>query len=208
MFQRLLLLPVLLIVVHFLIEVQGQENEGDFHLGLTAEWIEVDLADLPALIQEHGGDFDAGNLYAKVVALIDAGKAERTELVYGRICPGQPFSFGSGDELIYATAFETDYEGLRIEIDPVAGPDESTEIYLDSTIQWSVLKEKVSLAADSSARAQKPLADKWQPIFTVIDLTSVQTAQASGEVILLHTARSPQDPDQTALIFLTAWILD
>jgi len=59
----------------------------------------VDLADLPALIEAHGGDFNAGELYAKVVALIDAGKAERSELIYGRICLGQLFSFESGDEL-------------------------------------------------------------------------------------------------------------
>lgn len=105
------------------------------------------------------------------------------------------------------TAFETDYEGLRIEIDPVAGDGESQVIDLNTTIQWSVLKEKVSLAADSEARQQKPLADKWHPLFTVTDIDESQTTQRSGEIVLLHAAPSPQKSEKTAIVFLTAWIL-
>lgn len=106
MFRRTFSLLGLVIVVSFFAEVQGEQSVGDFHLGLTAEWIEVDLAELPGLIEAHGGDFDAGALYAKVTALIEGNEAERTELIYGRVCPGQKFSFGSGDELIYPTEYD------------------------------------------------------------------------------------------------------
>jgi hypothetical protein len=104
------------------------------------------------------------------------------------------------------TAFETDYEGIRIEIDPVAGDGEGNLIESYSTILWSALKEKVSLAANSQAREQKPLADKWLPIFTVTDLTDFLSSRQSGEAVLLHAARSPLNRDQTAIIFVTAWI--
>jgi hypothetical protein len=80
-------LPPLLAAISF---AAAPASGEDFGLGLTAEWIEVGLEDLPGLLREHGGDFDSSKLHASVEKMIEAGKASRQEVVYGWAREGKP----------------------------------------------------------------------------------------------------------------------
>lgn len=200
------------------INVQSQDKE--FHLGLTAEWIEVDLAGLPELIEAHGGDFDSTELYKKITALVEGQKAERTELIYGRICLGQKFSFGSGDEMLYATEYDppeipntvtitnTSADAVpRTGATPTAfnsrlvgisltGESEKTE---DGMISISLSAEDVDylgrdFLVDPKAKDADGVAVMWMPKFYSMKIETRLVMNPDG--VSLAGTFTPSDPDK------------
>ena len=78
-----------------------------FGINFTAEWIEVDLTSLPALLRKHGGEVDSTPLYEEVGELIKSGKAKSVEVVFGRLNPfDDRCKIESIEEVIYPTEYD------------------------------------------------------------------------------------------------------
>lgn len=210
----------------------GEDNA--LSLGLTAEWIEVDLAVLPALLAKHGGEFDAGGLHEAVTALIDEGKAERKEIVYGRGDFGTRMKIESIDEKIYPTeydppeipntvtisntsadvvprtgatptAFETRNVGVTVEAEPV-----QTESGL---IHLTLAAEEVDdLGRDFHAEPDTPdtegLRGLWMPkFFTMRVATSLHLRPGGTALVGTFKQSEPDKNAKRLILFIHAQLI-
>lgn len=209
----------------------GTAEESSAALGLTAEWIEVDLDILPSLLAKHGGNFDGKPLFEEITALLEAGKAERREVVYGRADFSTRMKIESIDELTYPTeydppeipnvvtiqnatsdlvprtaatptAFETRNVGVTVEADPVL-----TETGL---IHLQISAEEVEFhGRDYQVDPKSPDAETvrgvWMPKFYTMKVTTSIHVKVDGTALVgTFKPSAPEKAGRRFLLFVHA----
>lgn len=231
-FTRILLGTALVILSSPAIPVSAEESAAA--LGLTAEWIEIDLDILPSLLAKYGGNFDGKPLYEEVAALLAAGKAERREVVYGRADFGTRMKIESVDELIYPTeydppeipnsvtiqnvssdlvprtgatptAFETRNVGVTVEVDPVLADT--------GLIHLQMSAEEVEFhGRDYQVDPKSPDADGvrgvWMPKFYTMKVTTSIHLRVDGTALVgSFKPSTPEDASRRLLLFVHARVI-
>ena len=88
--------------------------------------------------------------------------------------------------------------------DQMESESHNIDVYMH--LEWTVLKEKVSLATDPNHPEERPLAHKWLPRFKTIQVSGEFTLE-NGIPSLLRIERSPRDTEEMVAIFVTARLL-
>ena len=213
--------------------------EGDERLGVgvMAEWIEVELKELPGLLRDHGGKADAKDLYETLEAWSKEGKARSVEVVFGRFPIGSRGRIESVDEVIYATeydppeipntvrvgdgsdesliprtpavptAFETRNVGTTIEAD--------TQVEESRLIRLSIAGQTVNFLGrdyhlgDDAAEEGGGIEVIWMPKFHTMAI-STHLSLESGTTALVGSFRPPAElaaPDRRWLCFVRADVI-
>lgn len=203
-------------------------------IALTAEWIEVELAALPALLHRHGGDADSSAFHAEVEKLITADKAKRIEVVYGRLTPGERASIQSVEEVIYPTeydppeipnvitlrdtdsakvprtaanptAFETRLTGVHIEVDPSIEEDSGT-IRLSLAPEHVEFIERDYHVPEAAAKGgDHEQAALWMPRFyTMRVTTTIRLKPGTSALVGTFKPYEAERHQQRLLLFVHA----
>ena len=193
--------------------------EGDSMLGLAlmAEFVEVDLKQLPGLLIAHGGKADSTALYEQ----LQDEKARSVEVVYGRFPIGSRGKVESVDEVIYATEYDPPEIPSTVRLGE--GTDESliprtpavpaafetrnvgTMIEADTTVEDGGQHIQLSLAgqsvnylgrdyhlSDEAAENGQGVEVIWMPRFHSMSVNT-KVVIKSGSIVLVGTFHPPAE---------------
>ena len=218
-------------------EVRLKPNNGtdsaSLGIGFTAEWIEIDLKTMARLLREHGGDDNSKPIYEAVDALIAEERAERVEVLYGRLRSKERTKIESIDEMIYPTeydppeipndiviekgaenqvpktsanptSFETRNIGKTIEIEPVFDP-ETNLIHLNIAPQIVQFLGRRYHIPDGKVKGDDGIESIWMPRFYTIQYSGLVSVD-SGRTTLLATFSPPPKAkkDTRLMLFIHA----
>ena len=84
------------------LNVRGEDEQNQESIGLTAEWVEIELKALPRLLRKHGVAKESSALCAAVEKLGEDGKVKW----HTRFRSGERLKVGSYEEYIYRTEYD------------------------------------------------------------------------------------------------------
>ena len=208
------------ILVFCFTNARGEEEQKPKSIGLTAEWIELELKELPRLLRKHGGSKESSALYAEVEKLLEEGKAEQVEVVYTRSRFGERLKAGSYEEYIYPTeydppeipgtvtltetggdavpmtgatptAFETRNVGVTVEADSYIGDDGNISLVLAAEDVRFLERDYHINPEVKESRGHKGV---WMPKFYTMKVTSELLFETGG--VVLAGTFTPPEPDK------------